>query len=72
MADDTSETIPNCYNCVHLRTVPGDCHISCANLSAKAVGSHIGIKHGWFLWPFNFDPTWLLSCSGFAERNERK
>lgn len=24
-----------------------------------------GIRHGWFIWPFNFDPTWLVRCSGF-------
>ena len=24
-----------------------------------------GIKNGWFLWPINFDPIWLLSCDGF-------
>jgi hypothetical protein len=21
--------------------------------------------NGWFTWPFNFDPRWLDSCSGF-------
>ena len=29
------------------------------------VGNSRGIKHGWFCWPFNFDPTWLEECSGF-------
>lgn len=24
-----------------------------------------GIRGGWFLWPANFDPTWLLTCNGF-------
>ena len=24
-----------------------------------------GIKMGWFMWPVNFDPTWLRSCTGF-------
>lgn len=24
-----------------------------------------GIKNGWFIWPVNFDPTWLENCDGF-------
>lgn len=24
-----------------------------------------GVAHGWFVWPMNFDPTWLTSCEGF-------
>ena len=24
------------------------------------------IKNGWFTWPINFDPVWLLSCDGFT------
>ena len=27
-----------------------------------------GIKNGWFLWPFNFDPVWLENCDGFTEK----
>lgn len=27
-----------------------------------------GIKRGWFLWPVNFDPTWLLTCDGFTPK----
>lgn len=28
-----------------------------------------GIEMGWFLWPVNFDPVWLIRCDGFTERN---
>lgn len=28
-------------------------------------GAEIGIRHGWFMWPANFDPAWLKSCNGF-------
>jgi hypothetical protein len=24
-----------------------------------------GIRMGWFIWPVNFDPTWLTSCNCF-------
>lgn len=25
-----------------------------------------GIANGWFLYPVNFDPIWLIECTGFA------
>lgn len=34
------------------------------NISAN---SH-GIRNGWFLWPINFDPTWLENCDGFEDK----
>lgn len=27
-----------------------------------------GIKMGWFMWPLNFDPTWLENCDGYKEK----
>jgi hypothetical protein len=27
-----------------------------------------GIQKGWFLWPANFDPVWLLNCDGFKRK----
>ena len=27
-----------------------------------------GIRSGWFMWPVNFDPTWLLECNGFLKK----
>lgn len=35
-------------------------------------GDIIGIRNGWFLWPMNFDPTWLRNCNGYAEAEEEK
>jgi hypothetical protein len=32
-------------------------------------GHPAGITRGWFSWPYNFDPTWLLTCTGFTERD---
>ena len=29
-----------------------------------------GIRMGWFLWPYNYDPAWLLSCKGFESKAE--
>ena len=27
-----------------------------------------GIANGWFNWPWDFDPVWLLECDGFKEK----
>jgi hypothetical protein len=27
-----------------------------------------GVRMGWFMWPRNFDPVWLESCSGYEPR----
>lgn len=38
----------------------------------NVLGDQTGIKHGWFMWPLNFDPTWLITCDGFEPRKEVK
>jgi len=65
----------DCYKCKFRRNIPGDCHSSCShpNVGENAVeklgiqGSPHGIRNGWFMWPFNFDPVWLQNCNGFSE-----
>ena len=67
-----------CYDCKYRGGVAGSCHSSCKHpdnegnflgnpksLNIKA-DPH-GVKSGWFMWPFNFDPTWLRNCDGFEE-----
>lgn len=27
-----------------------------------------GVRSGWFMWPMNFDPIWLLNCDGFEAK----
>ena len=61
-----------CSNCIYKGNVPGDTHIQCVNYEAKVVGDSHGIDKGWFFWPFNFDPTWLISCSGFKGKEDVK
>jgi hypothetical protein len=63
---------PNCCKCVHHKTIPGDAHFSCVNIKATVVGNKSGIKNGWFKWPFNFDPIWLISCDGFSDNPKKK
>lgn len=59
---------PNCYECVHRKNIPGDCHSMCKNGNANTKGNDHGIKKGWFMWPFNFDPVWLIECDGFKSK----
>ena len=56
-----------CYDCKHRGKIPGDAHSYCKNKTANVKGHECGRKNGWFMWPFNFDPTWLLECDGFEE-----
>jgi len=62
------EEKPNCYRCTHRRIVPGDAHSSCKNAKAKVSGVEYGIRNGWFMWPYNFDPVWVISCDGFSAK----
>jgi hypothetical protein len=32
------------------------------------VGHPHGIRSGWFSWPVNFDPAWLIACNGFTAK----
>ena len=36
----------------------------------KVVGHPHGIRRGWFAWPMNFDPAWLLECDGFQAKDK--
>jgi hypothetical protein len=31
----------------------------------KVVGHEQGVEGGWFNWPFDFDPRWLVACAGY-------
>lgn len=56
---------PDCYQCANRRSIPGDAHSRCLAFNAKVEGHSHGIRNGWFMWPFNFDPVWLISCDSF-------
>lgn len=34
-------------------------------------GHPTGIRNGWFNFPFNFAPTWLLNCDGFEKEGNK-
>lgn len=87
---------PNCYDCQHRRSIPGDAHSQCVHpalgpqsnnmftalfeamqhrAETAAVAQHLhvtahptGVQRGWFMWPANFDPTWLRTCDGYTKK----
>jgi len=61
----------NCYKCIHRRTIPGDYHSRCEKKDANVKGNEHGRRHGWFFWPFNFDPVWLEKCDGFEKDSSK-
>ena len=72
-----------CYECEYRGTVPGDAHSCCKHPLAEQllflagpllniIGDPHGIRSGWFLWPLNFDPTWLKNCNGFKGKEPEK
>ena len=59
-----------CYECMHKREVPGNCHIACMNPSVDVLrhGNAHGKKNGWFIYPMLFDPVWKESlCKNFEQ-----
>lgn len=43
-----------------------------ARKALSIVGNDHGIQNGWFNWPFNFDPIWLIHCEGFIKKDSNK
>lgn len=44
---------------------------SAAAVTLRITASVYGISRGWFIWPVNFDPTWLETCNGFSPRTPK-
>jgi len=56
----------NCKNCIYKKNVPGNTHIECTRLGCKPINvREHGVKNGWFMFPFLFDPIWAENCTGF-------
>lgn len=63
----------SCHNCVYMRNVPYDAHISCA-FNFKKAGAKLppGDRHafemGWYMFPVNYDPIWMIGgCTKFSK-----
>lgn len=61
---------PDCNECKWCSDMPGDMHKTCQNPKEaddlQIKGNPHGVRHGWFRWPWNFDPVWLENCNGFV------
>ena len=71
----------DCYTCLHRGTLPGDAHSECteglkqclSGLSKSEVTIRVslnphGVRNGWAMWPFNFDPIWIDSCNSYVNK----
>ena len=69
-----SDKPPDCYTCKYRREIPGDAHSECKHPSRlvgatlQVKGHRHGVRMGWFYWPINFDPVWLLECNGHTPK----
>jgi len=63
-----------CYQCKFRGEVPGSCHSRCefnwnTATSEPPKGNEHGIRNGWFMWPWNFDPVWMIDeCKQFEQK----
>ena len=57
---------PNCYDCAHRRQIPGEYNSRCVAPRGIAEGARNAELSGWWTWPRNFDPLWLVNCSGYT------
>lgn len=66
-----------CYQCIHRGSVPGDTHSLCklnwaTSFHPPPQGSEHGKEKGWWFFPFNFDPIWMIGeCKAFDDRREK-
>lgn len=68
MNPEERDRMAECYSCQHRRSIPGDAHIRCVKPDPEMTGNPHGIRNGWFLYPFNFDPVWKEKiCSNYTE-----
>jgi len=62
-----------CWSCAYKKSIPGDAHIRCrfdwvGQEFPMPRGDEHGIKNGWYWFPLNYDPVWMLfPCSQWAK-----
>lgn len=61
VADKNRDMFEGLVNLLH-----GECTAAIKKL--RICGNEHGIRMGWFMWPANFDPTWLENCDGFKQK----
>ena len=70
---DKEEKKQSCLERGYMGRNPGTAHIRCnfdwAKAEIKAPAGHPhGIRKGWYIFPVNYDPTWMIgSCPVYTE-----
>ena len=60
----------DCYKCKSRGNLPINSHLRCSNPDPKMTGDPHGIRMGWFMYPWNFDPIWRTKeCDNFAGKD---
>ncbi len=63
-------TRPDCRQCRHHELVMCDTRSRCLNPAAQVRGNLHGVAHGYFNFPYVYDPIWVDGCDGFAPVGE--
>ncbi len=69
---DLTEKKPKCNKCTFGKKIPGDAHYSCKKKTAIIEANLHGIKNGWVIYPFNFDPMWIEACDSYWDEEKEK
>ncbi len=70
VSDEERKMMRECYECANRSKVFYSAHSQCNKPDAEMTGNEHGIKNGWFMYPFNFDPTWKTKlCSNFEKQS---
>ena len=68
LSENQRYVMNECYKCKNKSDVPGNAHIECLKPDINMIGAEHGIKMGWFMYPFLFDPVWKMKpCDNFEE-----
>ena len=59
-----------CYECKHIGEIDDSTYVYCKNRQAVVEGHPTGITRGWFDWPYQFSPVWLVKCSGYEQKGD--
>ena len=63
------EAKKECHFCKYNGGLPGNSHIQCKMPDINMTGDEYGIKKGYFLYPFLFDPIWKTKmCDNFEKK----
>lgn len=61
----------NCRECKFAKILSHTHHIGCCNPDFNLEGNERAISKGWFNYPFEFDPIWIIgTCNNYINKSE--